>query len=124
MINKYLRAFVIGSSFLICFPFMYVVSTFKSTQFNFKYKRYSFLAPFVLWFVNLLSLIIAEKFRISNRNRLLYASIITPTIVLITVKFLNIYNYTTEDWISHIIGTYALYFIVFNIILYNLDKYV
>jgi hypothetical protein len=124
MTNKYLRSFVIGSSCLVFLPYFYVVSKFNPSKFNFDYTWYTFIAPIGLGLMNLASLIIAEKFSISNSNRFLYASIIAPTLVLATVMFFKIYNYTTEDWISHIIGLYSMYFVVFNFVLYYLDKYV
>jgi hypothetical protein len=124
MTNKYLRAFVIGSSCLVFLPFFFAVSNFDTEKFNFDYKWYTFLAPVAFGLLNLLTLIVAEKLKISNRNRFLYASIIAPTVVLISVALFKIYNYTMIDWIYHIIGIYALYFFVLNVVLYNLDIYV
>lgn len=124
MSNQYLRAFVIGSSYLVFFPYFYAVSRFKPEKFNFDYKTYSFLAPIGLGFMNLLSLIIANQFNISRKNRYLLTSIVAPTYVLFLVYFFKIYNYTINEWISHAINLYIVYFVVVNFILYNLDKYV
>lgn len=124
MSNEYLRAFVIGSSFIVFLPYFYIVSKFKPSYFNYDYKSYTFLAPISLGIMNMLSLIISKKYNISNKNRFLYSSIIAPTCVLFTVIYFKIYNYTIEQWISHILRLYLLYFFVFNFILYYLDKYV
>lgn len=124
MTNKYLRAFVIGSSFFVFIPYFYAVSNFDPKHFNFDYKIYTYLAPFALGLMNLFSLILAKKFNISNHNRFLYTSIIAPTFVLSTVYYFNIYNYTIHEWMEHIINVYLLYFIVFNYVVYFLDKYV
>lgn len=124
MTNKYLRAFVIGSSFFVFIPYFYAVSNFDPKHFNFDYKIYTYFAPFVLGLMNLFSLVLAKKFNISHNNRFLYTSIIAPTLVLCTVIYFNIYNYTISDWIEHIINLYLLYFIVFNYVIYYLDKYV
>ena len=124
MSNEYLRAFVIGSSYLVFFPYFYAVSRFKPEKFNFDYKTYTFLAPIGLGFMNLISLIIAKQFNISRRNRYLLTSILAPTGVLFSVIFLKIYNYTIDEWINHSINLYIVYFVVVNFILYNLDKYV
>lgn len=122
--NEYLRSFVIGSSCLVFLPYFYIVSNFDPRQFNFDYKIYTYFAPAALGIMNLISLILANKFNISKKNRFLYTSIIAPTLVLFTVIFFNIYNYNICDWIYHTINLYLLYFIVFNYIVYYLDKYV
>jgi hypothetical protein len=124
MSNQYLRAFVIGSSCFVFLPYFYAVSQFEPSYFNYDYKSYTFLAPVALGFMNLISLILAKEFNISNKNRFLYTSIIAPTFVLFTVIYFNIYNYTIYEWFNHIIKLYLLYFIVVNYILYYLDKHV
>jgi hypothetical protein len=120
--NEYLRAFVIGSSAFVILPYFYAVSRFKPEKFNFDYMPYTFLAPIGLGLVNMYSLLIAKIFNISTKIRFLLTSIITPTLVLLMVFLLNIYNYTVNEWIEHIIKLYLLYFIVFNGIVYTLDK--
>ena len=124
MINKYLRAFVIGSSFLVFLPFFYSVYGFKKENFNFSYDVYTFLAPPVLGLMNVVSLLLANKFNISKKERFLLASLIAPTIVLMTIITFNIYNYSLKEWISHVVQLYLLYFIIFNGVIYYLDKYV
>ena len=124
MSHEYLRAFVIGSSCIVFLPYFYAVSNFDPQQFNFNYKLYTFLAPIALGLMNLLSLIISKKYNISYKNRFLYTSIIAPTCVLFTVIYFKIYNYTINQWLSHIINLYLLYFFIFNFVLYYLDKYV
>jgi hypothetical protein len=124
MSNEYLRAFVIGSSWFVFLPYFYIVSNFDKKYFNFDYKIYTYLAPVALGLMNLISLMLSKKFNISHKNRFLYTSIIAPTLVLFTVIYFNIYNYTIRNWIYHIINLYLLYFIVFNYIIYYLDEYV
>jgi hypothetical protein len=124
MTNEYLRAFVIGSSFPVFLPFFYSVSRFEKEKFNFNYEAYTFLAPPSLGFMNVVSLFLANQLNINKKLRFLLTSLIAPTMVLFTVIFFNIYNYTIEDWVSHIVQMYLVYFIVVNVIIYNLDKYV
>jgi len=124
MTNEYLRAFVIGSSCFIFLPFFYAVSRFKSEKFNFDYTAYTLIAPIALGIMNMMSLFIAKKFYLSKRIRFLLASLIAPTVVLCFVIYFHIYNYTKSEWISHILGLYLLYFIVFNVILFLLENYV
>lgn len=122
--NALLRAFVIGSSCLVFLPFFYFVSRFQPSQFHFQYKDYTFLAPIGLGFMNLLSLLIAERFHLSKRQRFFYTSIIAPSLLLLTVWLAKIYTYTWSDWVSHIVYTFIMYSIVCNFVLYYLDKYV
>ncbi len=122
MTNEYLRAFIIGSSFPVFLPFFYSVSRFDKEKFNFNYEAYTFLAPPSLGFMNVVSLFLANQLNINKKLRFLLTSLIAPTLVLFTVIFFNIYNYTFEDWVSHIIQMYLLYFIVVNGVIYYLDK--
>jgi len=124
MTNEYLRAFVIGSSFLVFLPFFYSVYNFEKEQFNFSYDIYTFLAPPTLGLMNVISLLLANKFNISKRVRFLLTSLIAPTIVLITIVTFNIYNYSLKEWVSHVLQLYLLYFIIFNGLIYYLDKYI
>jgi hypothetical protein len=122
MVKEYLRAFVIGSSYLAFLPFFYSVYGFEKEKFNFDYSLYTFLAPPTLGLMNVISLFIANKLNINKKQRFLLTSIIAPTIVVITVIYFNIYNYTLEEWVSHIVQLYLLYFIVFNSVIYALDR--
>ena len=122
--NEYLRAFIIGSSYPVFFLYFLAVSRFKREYFNFDYTRYTFIAPPVLGLMNVVSLYIAKWFHISKELRFFLMSLLAPTIVLSVVVFLKIYNYNKQQWFSHIIKLYLLYFVVFNGIIYTLDKYV
>lgn len=126
MTNQYLRAFVIGSSFLVFFPYFLIVSKFEQKNINFSYKYYSFLAPIALGFFNILSLYLANKFNLTSKNRFILISVIAPTLVATTVYFFKVYNNlnTYKSWFNYLIKLYLLYFIVFNYDVYLLDKYV
>ena len=124
MHNEYLRAFVIGSSFLIFAPFFFAVSRFDPKKTNFDYVSYTLLGPIGLGFMNVISLIIAKVFHLSPRMRYLVISILTPTYVTGMILLLKLYNYTKKEWFNHIWKLYLFYFIVVNFNLYLLDKYV
>jgi len=124
MSNEYLRAFVIGSSFFVFLPYFFLVSRFNKKDFNFTYVPYTFLAPVALGLMNMLSLFIASRFNLTKKNRYLLISILAPSMVTFTILFLKLYNYTIQRWISHIVKLYLLYFFVWNVVVYNLDKYV
>ena len=124
MSNEYLRAFVIGSSCLVFLPYFWCVSRFKKEDFNFSYIPYTFLAPVALGLMNMLSLFLAKQFNLSKKNRFLLISILGPTFIASVIIFLKIYNYTRKEWASHLVSLYVFYFIIWNLIVYNLDKYV
>jgi hypothetical protein len=122
MKNEYLRAFIIGSSYPVFLPFFYSVYQFHPSKFNFHYDIYTFLAPIGLGFFNVFSLFLSKSLNISKKMRFLLISLLAPTIVLFLVTFLNIYNYNLKEWFTHIFNLYLLYFFIFNIVVYYIDK--
>jgi hypothetical protein len=126
MSNQYLRAFVIGSSFLVFFPYLFIVSSFDKNTINFSYTYYSFVAPLALGMFNVLSLYLAKIFKLTDKNRFLLISFIAPTLVALFVYFVKAYNTLNNysSWIKYLIKLYLLYFIVFNFDVYLLDRYV
>jgi len=125
MLNQYLRAFVIGSSFFVFIPYFIAVKSFDKKLVNYTYENYTLYAPIGLGLYNVLSLYIANKFSLTKRNRFLLISILAPTLVALTVYFLKAYNYSTvHQWFNHIWKLYLMYFVIFNFVVYYLDKYV
>lgn len=125
MTNQYLRAFVIGSSFFVFIPYFIAVKSFDKKLVNYSYENYTLYAPIGLGLYNVLSLYIANQFNLAKRNRFLLISILAPTLVVFSVYFLKAYNYSTmQQWYNHIWKLYLLYFIVFNFVVYYLDKHV
>lgn len=123
MSNDYLRAFIIGSSIFVIFPFYYIVSNFDPNKSNINYNTYIYYAPIGLGLANVLSLFLEKTFKLTKRQRFIAISLIAPTIVTILITTLQIYNYTTTEWFKHIINLYILYIFMFNIPIYLLDKY-
>ena len=124
MSNEYLRAFVIGSSCLIFLPYFFVVSHFKKKYVNYNYMSYTFLAPVALGLMNVISLFLAKQLNLSRENRFLLISILAPTGVLAVIILFKMYNYTREKLAIHIVSLYIFYFVIWNLVVYNLDKYV
>jgi hypothetical protein len=124
MHHEYLRAFVIGSSFLVFIPFFFIVLQFNPKKMNYQYSSYTFIAPFVLGLFNVFSLFIARLFHLSRRFRYLLISLLAPTVVVCTILFMKLYNFTKTEWYSYIWKLYLFYFVLFNINVYLLDKYV
>ena len=126
MTNQYLRAFVIGSSFFVFIPYFLIVSSLDKKNINFSYKYYTFVAPVALGFFNILSLYLANIFNLTKRSRFLLIGLIAPTLVASIVYILKVYNNlnTYRSWFNYLIKLYLLYFVVFSIDVYLLDKYV
>lgn len=126
MSNEYLKAFVIGSSFLVFFPYLFIVSSFDKNTINFSYIYYSFLAPITLGAFNVLSLYLAKLFNLTSRNRFLLLSFIAPTLIALTVYFLKAYNNLNNfsSWLNYLIKLYLLYFFVYNFDVYLLDSFI
>jgi len=125
MTNQYLRAFVIGSSFFVFIPYFIAVRSFDKNLLNYSYENYTLFAPIGLGLYNVFSLYIANKFNLTKKNRFLLISILAPTLVAFSVYILKAYNYTSmQQWVNHIWKLYLLYFIVFNFVVYYLDKHV
>jgi hypothetical protein len=124
MSNQYLRAFVIGSSFFVFISYFIAVKSFDKKLVNYSYENYTLFAPIGLGLYNVFSLYIANKFNLTKRNRFLFISLLAPTLVVFSVYFLKAYNYTSiQQWFNHIWKLYLLYFIVFNFVVYYLDKH-
>ena len=62
---KYLKEFIIGSSYPVVVLFYYMVHNYQSNK-NYDYYEYTLIAPiwFGLW--NIISLLISEKYKLSN----------------------------------------------------------
>jgi hypothetical protein len=121
MSREYLRSFVIGSSFLVFFPFFYIVSQMNPSYRNYSYVSYTFVAPVFLGFANMFSLFLQNTFDLSKENRLLSISLLAPTILFSYVMYSKAYTKVT---ISYPIYLFLLYFIVWNFVVYSLDSYI
>jgi len=124
MMHEYIRAFVIGSSFLVFLPFFYFVSQMNPKYMNYSYVSYTFVAPVFLGFANMFSLFLQNTFHLSKENRLLSISLLAPTMVFFYVIYSKAYNWSKKEIIYYPIHLYILYFLVWNFVVYSLDSYV
>lgn len=124
MWNEYLRAFVIGSSYLVFFPHFLAVGTADKKQLNYTYRQYTLVAPIYLGIMNMISLFIANTYNLSSRMRYLLIGCISPLIVISFSYLVQTYNYSYMNWIYYAIGLFIKHFLNFNIIIYSLDKYI
>jgi len=120
-IMEYLKDFIIGSSILVVLPFYYMVYNYQPKK-TYSYYNYTFIAP--LWFGiwNLISLLMAKYFGLSNRLRYFIISIISLLFIFIIARFY--YNKTKEEWRFYYLQQFIKYMIIWNIVIYNLNKYI
>jgi len=122
--KHYLRSFVIGSSYLVFFPYFFTVSSIDKSILNYTYEDYTFIAPVYLGLINTFSLFIANQYNLTRRMRYILFGSISPIFVSSISFMLNTYNYSTTEWTHYVISLFFKHFLVFNIIIYSLDKYI
>jgi hypothetical protein len=121
---EYLRAFVIGSSFLVFLPHFIAVAGLDEAKLNYTYKQYTFVAPLYYGIMNMISLFIALSFGLSRRQRYLIIGSISPLIVTSFSYFFKTYDYKGYEWLTYGSGLFLKHFLIWNIIVFLLDKYV
>jgi hypothetical protein len=134
--NKYLRAFIVGSSFVALLPFFLVVNStnlqisnyipllkiLNLHKRNYSFEQYVFIAPLFLGFVNMLSLYISTKYTIVKSNRYLWASLFIPTFVILFSFIGKFYSFDQTEWINYILLVYCGHFILWNYIIRYLEN--
>ena len=115
---KYLKEFILGSSFIIFAPFYYTFYKIKKES----YYNYTFIAP--LWFGiwNVISLIISEKFNLSIRSRYIIISFISYLTVISYATYSEYYKFKKKDWCRYYIIMLITYLLVWNVVIYNTEK--
>jgi len=150
---KYLREFVIGSSYLVVVLFYRSVYNAiqkkkmtdpdyfdtlpdKNVPFlwnqiwtddyeYYSYFRYTITAPIYFGIWNVLSLLIANHFNLSFRMRFVVISIISSLFMMSFQTIYNIYDFkNNEDFRKYYIHIFIKYMLIWNIIIYNLEKYI
>ena len=119
---KYLKQFVVGSSFLVFLPFYYAVKNNQPKK-TYSYYKYTLLAPvwFGIW--NVISLILAEYFNLTMKMRFLLVSILSAISIMIIATYLKSYKFTTAEWREYYLYIFIKYMLVWNLVIYNIEKY-
>ncbi len=120
---EYLKAFVLGSSYLVFLPFFYTVKNSKSKQ-NYTYYQYTLVAPVWLGLWNVVSLIIANHFGLTKRLRFLIVSILSSLSIMCIAYFFKTYNFTNKEWKNYFFYIFIKYLLLWNIVVFYLDKYI
>ena len=119
---KYLKQFVIGSSWLVSLSFLYAAAFHRPNK-NYTYENYSLVAPvwFGLW--NIISLIMAEHFGLTMRMRFLIVSVISCLCIMTIVTKFKSYDFTEKELNEYYVYIFIKYMITWNIIIYYTEKY-
>jgi len=118
---KYLKQFIIGSSFPVIILFYIIVNTIKTK--NYAYNDYTLIAPlwFGLW--NVISLFIANKFGLSIKQRFLVISIISYLIIISYSYATQKYKFSKKQWYKYFGMMIILYLLTWNVVIYNIENY-
>ena len=120
---KYLKQFIIGSSYLVFLPFYYAVQNNQPKK-TYSYYKYTLIAP--IWFGvwNILSLMLAESFNLTMQIRFLLISIISALSVMAIATYLKSYKFTKAEWTEYYLYILIKYLLVWNIVIYNIERYI
>lgn len=121
---EYLRAFVIGSSFPVFLPHFIAVAGLDESTINYTYKQYSFIAPLYYGLMNMLSLYIAFRLKLSSRQRYLLIGAVSPLVVMSFSYIFNTYDYRGTEWITYGTRLFAMHFLIWNTVVYYLNRVV
>lgn len=124
MNTNYFRAFVIGTSILVVLPHYFAVATADSSKLNYTYEQYTFIAPLYYGMMNVISLYIALSLSLSRRERYLLIGVLSPLIVILFSHLMQTYSYTETEWFIYAIGLITKHFLIWNIVVFFLDKFV
>ena len=73
-----------------------------------------------LW--NVGSLIVAETFGLSSFVRFMVTAILHWISTIVYVKYHNLYSYSEQGWYGYYIKLLLYYIVMWNIIIYNLER--
>ena len=123
---KYVRDFVIGSSFIVVAPFLaWTGYPHKNITQQYSYYHYSLLTPIWFGILNVFSSIMSKRFNLTKRERFFIISIISGLGVTIAAKTFKLYSKkNNNEWYTYYFHTMINHLLVWNIVIYNLDKYI
>ena len=118
---KYLKQFIIGSSYPVLFSFYYSVKNSQPKK-TYKYYNYTLAAPvwFGVW--NIISLMLAERLNLTNNMRFILISIISSLSIMIIATKLKSYKFNSKEWRNYYFYILVKYLIVWNFVILNIEK--
>ena len=117
-----LKSFIIGSSIPVLLPFYYRVGTMDKSKMNYSYATYTIMAPIYLGLMSVISLLIGRYLGWGLRSRILLISIISPLVVMMFATIYKSYNFTDEEWMRYYGRIFIKHFLIYNILIYSLEK--
>jgi hypothetical protein len=115
-----IRHFIIGSSFPVIFSFYLKVLEHKNK--NYKFKHYVFIAPIYFGLYNIMAHLIGNKLKWNLRKRLWIFSLLSAMTTIIYATISKSYNFNNKDWYKYYLRLIIKYIMIWNIIIYNLEK--
>lgn len=115
----YIKSFIIGSSLPVILPFNYVVQQISETTID--KETYPIKASLYFGSANVLSKYIGNHMGWNLKKRLFITCIISILIIIITITFTNVFQFTSSwRWIQQyllmIIGhIYAYMFVIYQL---------
>ena len=121
---KYLKEFVIGSCGFVTIPWF--ISVNYSQRKTYSYYDFTMYSPIRLGLWNVGSLILAEYLGLSRQMRFILITILHWLATIISVKYYKLYTFVDDDneMKEYYIKLFISYFIHWNIVIYNLEKYI
>ncbi len=115
--SNYLRSFVIGTSMIVCGSFLRNVYKMDDKTRNYSFMTYSYIVPLYFGIMNMLSLLMIDKFGLPAKYRYLFISILSAIIVILFARITNAYNFTeNKQWYYYYINIFfnhvAAYFMI------------
>ena len=126
-IMKYLKEFVIGSCGFITIPYFISVNhSIQSGRAKYNYYDFTMFSPIGLGLWNVGSLIISDYFNLSKRFRFFITSVVHTLTTIIFVYYNDLYTFIDDkkESMLYFIKLFMTYLIHWNIVIYNLEKYI
>jgi len=117
--DKYLKSFVIGSSYLVFFLFYFSVMDISPSIRNYTYEQYTMIAPIYLGMMNVIGNYLFQN----HPYRYLLTGIISGSIVAIFATLNNSYNFTKEKWIKYYFYILSKHIFTHYILIQSLELY-
>ena len=124
---KYLKEFIIGSCGFITIPwFISVNNSIQLGRANYSYYDFTMYSPIRLGLWNVGSSIIKDYFKLSSELRFILVTIFHWLATIISVYHYELYNFIDDktEMNHYFIKLLIAYFIHWNIVIYNLEKYI
>ena len=126
---EYLKAFIIGTSGLVWFQHIALLSLRDKDEYDYSFNSYSIISPIYYGIMTMLALYIGKKFNLSLSMRLFIISILSICFIvsfnyfISSKKYKPYKDYTTKEWIRYILTNGARHIIAFNLIIFYFTKY-